>query len=222
MGLPYLCNALITFPVVLISVLIFDKWYSGDSASVVIYKIGFHKTSLKNCLPGIFAAVSLLLMYPAMSLIFGFSIYLSDNWFMNLCGLFLTGGLAEEMFFRGFLFRHLRKNMSFKKAGITSMFLFSAIHLLLFAYMDFYIALFSTMLAIAISIPMSYFFERADNTVWSAAIVHTVIRTIGLVVTVKEEDFMKFTLFWMICCMIIPLLIIILNKNFRNAWKLKN
>lgn len=70
----------------------------------------------------------------------------------NLTGICLTGGLMEEMFFRGFLFRHLRESMHFRKAVFVSAILFTAAHLLLFTYMDWAIALSSTLLAVFMSV----------------------------------------------------------------------
>ncbi len=217
--LPYILNALITLTVVLISLSLFDKWYSKDSLIQVLSNLGFHKTSFIKLTPGIWISMFLLLLYPLFYFVFGIDVYLNKSWFLNLIGLFLTGGLAEEMFFRGFVFRNLRGNMSFKKAVLTSMALFAAAHLLMFTYMEWSVALFSTILAVAVSVPMAYLFERADNTVWSPAIVHTIIRTIGLVVTAPEEDFLQMTLMWMAGCMIIPLVVVISYKDFRITWK---
>lgn len=218
-NLPYILNAFITFPVVLASLLIFDKWYSGVSYYQVVSNLGLHKTSFKRTFPGILISLFLLTLYPAFYFLFGFDVYPNSSWLLNLTGLFLTGGLAEEMFFRGFLFRHLRDHMSFKEAALTSMVLFAAAHLMMFTYMDWPIALFSTVLAVAISVPMSYLFEKADNTVWSPAIVHTTIRTIGLVVSAPEINFMQMSLLWMTGCMIIPLIVVIFYKDFREMWK---
>lgn len=218
-NLPYILNALITFTVVLISLLMFDKWYSGIPFSEVIVNLGFHETTFKKTFPGILISFFLLLLYPVFHFLFGYEIYLNSSWLLNLIGLFLTGGLAEEMFFRGFLFRHLRDSMNFKKAALISMLLFAAAHLVMFIYMDWTVALFSTLLAVVISIPMSYLFEKADNTVWSPAIVHTTVRTIGLVVTVPKEDFMEMSLLWITGCMIIPLIVVICYRGFREMWK---
>lgn len=111
--------------------------------------------------------------------------------------------------------------MSFKKASLTSMLLFAAVHLMMFTYMDWSVALFSTLLAVAISIPMSFLFESAENTVWSPAIVHTTVRTIGLVVTASEENFMQMTLIWMTGCMLIPVIVIMFYKDFWKMWNSK-
>ena len=218
-NLPYILNAVITFTVVLVSLLLFDKEYSRISFSELLVNLGIHKTSLKKMFPGILIALLLLLMYPAFYYFMGFKIFLNSSWIFNLAGLCLTGGLAEEMFFRGFLFRHLRDQMNFKKAALTSMLLFAAVHLVMFIYFEWTVALFSTILAVAISLPLSYLFERADNTIWSPAIVHTSIRTIGLVVSTTESNFMLMTLLWMTGCMIIPVIIVFFQKDFREMWK---
>ncbi|MDQ3020837.1 MAG: hypothetical protein M3R36_09740 [Bacteroidota bacterium] len=49
------------------------------------------------------------------------------------------------------------------------------------------------------------------------AIVHATIRTIGLVATVNEEDFLRMTLIWMAANMIINYLVIL---NYKDFWKM--
>lgn len=218
-NLPYVLNAVLTFSVVSVSLIMLDKWYSKISYLQVLFNLGFHFVSFKKIFPGILISVFLLLLYPVFYFLFGFGIVLNDAWLLNLAGIFLTGGLAEEMFFRGFLFRHLRESMNFRKASLTSMILFAAVHLLMFIYKDWPVALLSTILAVVIAIPLSYLFERADNTVWSPAILHASVRTIGLVVTGPENIFMQMTLYWITGSMIIPLVIVLLFKDFRKMWK---
>ena len=145
-------------------------------------------------------------------------ISLADNWQWNVIGLMFTGGIAEEMLFRGYLFGSLRKNMSFKKAVFISTICFALAHLVMFTYMDWPVALLSTILAVAISAPLAFLFERGNYTVWSPAIVHTAIRTIGLVITVDEKHFMQFSLMWITACMILPYIVLMFYKAFRAIW----
>lgn len=217
--LPYICNALISFSVVLLALLLAEKWYSGKRFTSIMNDLGFHRAGFTRIVPGIIISVVLLFLYPVFGYFLNTPITLHDSWLPNLIGICLTGGLMEEMFFRGFLFRHLRENMSFRKAAWVSTLLFSATHLLLFTYMDWSIALTSTLLAVFIAIPLAYLFERAGNTVWSPAIVHAAIRTIGLVFTTSEQNSMPLAMLWILGCMIIPWVVLLFYKDFRNIWK---
>lgn len=217
--LPYLYNALITFSVVLLALLIVEKGYTGKSYRKIIENLGFHKTPFVHIVPGIIVSIALILLYPVFGYVLKTEIVLHESWLPNLAGICLTGGLMEEMFFRGFLFRHLREKMPFKKAVLVSTLLFSAAHLLLFTYMDWAIALSSTLLAVFLSVPLAWLFERGGNTVWSPALLHATIRTIGLVVTTSEEKFMPLALMWMLGGMVMPNLVLLFYKDFRNIWK---
>ena len=213
--LPYIYNAIITFSVTFLSLLVLDKLYSGRSFKQVISDLGFRSTHFQNIVPGILIFFFLLFTYPLLALLLDAELVLHEEWLMNLVGVCLTGGLAEEIFFRGFLFRHLREKMTFSRAALISMTLFTIAHLMMFVYMPWPVALLSTILAITMSIPLGYLFERGNNSVWSPAIVHATARTIGLVITTTEHKFMNMSLYWLVTCMIVPWLVLLIYKNFR-------
>lgn len=217
--LPYIFNALITFSAVLFALLVFEKAYTGKSYGKIIEDLGFQKARFADIVPGIVISTALLLLYPVFGYLLNTKITLHEDWLPNLAGICLTGGLMEEMFFRGFLFRHLRESMSFKKAVWVSALLFSAAHLLLFTYMDWPIALSSTLLAVFMSVPLAWLFEWGGNAVWSPAILHATIRTIGLVVGTSESKFMSLALMWMLGGMVVPYLVLLFYVGFRKIWK---
>lgn len=217
--LPYIFGAAIVLISVFSAVLFFDVWYSKISLRQAFNRSGLHHATIRQLAPGIVICLLLLLQYPLFRFVLHTNVYLATGWFYNLIGVALTGGLAEEAFFRGFLFRHLRATHSFKKATLLSMLFFAVVHLVLFATKHWSIALFSTLLAVAISLPLSYLYERAGNTIWAPALVHTIIRTIGLVVVIPEPAFLQATLLWMAGCMVIPYLVIICYGDFKMIWK---
>lgn len=215
-GLPYIYNALITFSIVLPSLLLFEWRLQKRRYPDILHDLGLHKASFYQISPGIVVSAILLLLYPLFGYFFHTRIFLHEDWLLNLAGLCFTAGLAEEMLFRGFLFRRLRETMQFKKATLISMVLFAAAHLLLFTYFDWQIALFSTLLSVLIAAPLAFLFEKGNNTVWSPAIVHITVRTIGLVVTTSEQNFLKLTLIWMVGSMVIPYVVLVFYKDFRR------
>jgi membrane protease YdiL (CAAX protease family) len=220
--LPYIVNALITFAIVLATLLLLLWVSSGNAVKDSFSSIGLHKTGYNSLLPGIIVSAALLFAYPLLGFLLNTKIVLAKDWHLNLAGLFLTGGLAEEILFRGYFFGSLRQKMNFRKAVFLSAILFSLAHLLMFAYMDWPVALLSTLLAIASSVPLAFLYEKGGNTIWSPAIVHTTIRTVGLVVTTDEKLFMKFSLLWITVSMVLPYIVLLFYKDFRSAWTNKN
>jgi membrane protease YdiL (CAAX protease family) len=215
-GLPYILNALITSVIVFGALLLLLKRNSKSSLNKIISETGLKKSSLKSISPGIIISIVLVLAYPLLSLLLNAKIMLAKNWLLNLAGLFLTGGLTEEMLFRGYLFGSLRRKISFRKAVLISAICFTLAHLVMFTYMDWPVALLSTLLAVATSVPLAFLFEKGNNTVWSPAIVHTAIRAIGLVVTVDEKYFMQFSMMWIAACMILPYIVLMFYEEFRS------
>lgn len=216
--LPYLLNAVVTSGVVLSALVLLHRWCFGLSFKDTITMTGLKPTRWKTLLPGLLIAGLLLLVYPLLGHLLQLPLVLTEDWLLNLTGLCLTGGVMEETVFRGFLFNGLRRTRGFRKAAIESLICFTLAHLLLFLYLDWPIALMSTLLAAGLSIPLAYLFERADHTIWSAALVHTIIRTIGLVVTKSEKQYMAFALAWILACLLIPYLVLFFDKNFRLIW----
>ena len=214
-SLPYILNALIVSAIVVTTLLLLQR-IGGTSFKNAISSLGFGRTNFKNLLPGIVIAVALLLLYPILGYILNAKVFLAKDWHLNFIGLFLTGGLTEEMLFRGYFFGSLRRKMSFRKAVFISALFFTLAHLVMFTYMDWPIALLSTLLAVATSIPLAFLFEKGSNTVWSPAIVHTAIRTVGLVVTVDEKHFPQFSMLWIVGCMVLPYVVLLFYKEFKT------
>jgi membrane protease YdiL (CAAX protease family) len=215
---PYIINGSITSVIVLSTLLLLLRWGNDSSLKDAIRSIGLRKTNTKSILPGIILVVVLLLSYPLLSFLLDTKTFLAKDWYLNLAGLFLTGGLTEEILFRGYFFGSLRRQMSFRKAVLISAIFFSLTHLLLFTYMDWPVAFLSTLLAVASAVPLAFLYEFGNKTVWSPALAHTAIRTIGLVVTTDEEHFMQFSLLWIIACITLPYIVLLFYKDFRTIW----
>ena len=217
--LPYISNAVIVFALVLSTVLLISRVFYASDVESTFSEIGFRKAGLQEILPGIIISVVLLFMYPLLGYLLGTEIRMTNNWQLNMIGLLLTGGLAEEILFRGFLFRRLRLQMGFKKAAFISTIVFAMAHLLLFIYLNWTVALLSTLLAAGLSLPFAYLFERGGNALWSPALVHATIRTVGLVFTTDQQNFMALSSAWIIMSLVIPYIVLLLYKDFRSVMK---
>lgn len=218
MKMPYIFNAGIVFVTVLVTVLLLNKFVHGKSIKRSLNDIGLGKTNLPGLVPGIFVSAALLCTYPLLGVFLDTNLTLADGWQWNIIGLMFTAGMAEEILFRGYLFGGLRRNMSFRKAVFISTLCFALAHLVMFTYMDWPVALLSTLLAVASAIPLAFLFEKGNSTAWSPAIVHIAIRTIGLVVTTDEKHFMLFSMLWILSCMILPYIVLIFFRGFRTIW----
>lgn len=203
-GIPYILNALVTSVSVFIVFFLLQNWNARSSVEKLFRDTGFKKVRIKAILPGVTISIALILVYPLLGFLLSAKLVLAKNWLLNLIGLFLTAGLTEEMLFRGYLFNNLRKERNFRSAAFISTIVFSLAHLFMFFYMAWPVASLSTILAMTISVPLAYLFERANYSIWSPAILHTAIRTIGLVVTVEKEYFNELSMLWILASIIIP------------------
>lgn len=214
--IPYLLQAILVFTVVFTVLLLLRKMYPGAPLKITAAAIGFRKTTFRHVLPGILVSAGLLGMYPLISLLGKITIQTTADWYLNLAGLLLTGGLAEEILFRGFLFGELRKQMRFKKAVFRSALVFTGAHLLLFTYFPWPLALFSTILAAGLSLPFAYLFEQGQNSVWAPALVHATIRTVGMVFTTGEAGLPLLSSWWILLSLFVPWIILSFYPSFRK------
>lgn len=219
MDCPYILNAVIVSMVVFMAVLLPSRWFLGQPMMVTLREAGFRKVEFQRLLPGVVLSLVLLCGYPLLGYLFSTEIRLTDNWYLNLMGLFLTGGLTEEMLFRGFLFGGVRKEGNFRKAILVSTLMFTLAHLFLFTYMSWPLALMSTILAIGISVPFAYLFEYGSKTIWAPAMVHTTVRTIGLIFTTDPIAYPGVAAGWIGVSLILPYGVLAFHEPFRKMLK---
>ena len=91
-------------------------------------------------------------------------------------GMLAQGGIAEEVLFRGFMYRHLRRTRTFWRAATLSAVPFAAAHVPLLWTLDATIALLALAMAIAWSFPLAWLFDRARGSIWPGAIMHAVMQ----------------------------------------------
>lgn len=121
-------------------------------------------------------------------------------------GLFAQHGVAKEVLFHGFVFRHLRTGRPFGRAAFLAMLFFAAAHLWLFTYMALPLALAATVLALAMAFPLAALFERGGDTVWGAALLHLAMHAIK-VVHIPAASQMPAALSWMGAYVALPYLV---------------
>jgi membrane protease YdiL (CAAX protease family) len=156
---------------------------------------------------------ALLAFYPAYSLATRTGIALRPDWLLLAIGLFAQGGVAEEVVFRGFLFRRFREGRSFWRATLLASAPFIAVHALMFFTMDWPIALASLLLAVSISFPLAWLFERSGGSVWTCALVHAVVQGSIKLVVVDDAAFTTMAVVWMAASGVAPWLLFFLRPK---------
>jgi membrane protease YdiL (CAAX protease family) len=159
---------------------------------------------------GIVAAIGVAVVLWIIAMLFvrarGMTFTFYPGWVSLLPGLFAQAGIAEEVLFRGYLFRHVRAGRTFWHAAAVSMLPFVCVHLVLFLSMPWPIALASVLLAVVISFPLAHLFELGGNTIWPPALLHFVVQaTVKVVVFSDRAE--SFALVWMAASATIPLLV---------------
>jgi membrane protease YdiL (CAAX protease family) len=160
---------------------------------------------------GVVAAILICLAMLAILLLNmwqgGAAITLREHWPWLALGMFVQGGIAEELVFRGYLFRHMRERWSFWKAAWIAAIPFVAVHLLLFVSMPAGIAAASIALSLATSFPLAWLFERSGNSIWPPAILHAVIQAGIKLLIIPETELPGIAFAWMTVTAILPWLV---------------
>jgi membrane protease YdiL (CAAX protease family) len=82
----------------------------------------------------------LLMVIPGYYVLTGVRFGMYPGWLWLLPGLFAQAGIAEEVLFRGYLFRHVREGRSFWRAAAVASGPFVLVHLILFLTMSWPLA----------------------------------------------------------------------------------
>ena len=146
----------------------------------------------------------LLAVIPVYASMRGAPLAVYPGWMWLLPGLFAQAGIAEEVLFRGYLFRRLRRGRSFWKAALLSAVPFVAVHLFMFATLPWLIAFAAVLLATAISFPLAHLFELGGHSIWGPALLHFTVQGAIKVLEVPGDAFMPIV--WMAASATIPCL----------------
>lgn len=171
---------------------------------VAISALGFGTPDPRGLAVTAVLCAALLSFYPAYMALTGVPLgFRTDGWLL-VAGLFAQGGVAEETLFRGYLFRRFREGRGFWQAAWLSAVPFIAVHLLLFATMDWPIALASVLLSFASTFWFARLFELGGGTIWAPALAHFVVQGSIKLVAASEADLASLSIPWMILTAILP------------------
>lgn len=170
----------------------------------VVHYLGLGRPTARGMLAAAVAVVALVLVLPLYALVRGTEIAPAPGWLGMLPGLFAQAGVAEEILFRGYLFRHLQDRRSFWRAALLSMLPFVGAHLILFFTLPWPIALASVGLAAATALPLAHLFVLGGRTIWAPALLHFAIQGAIKVVTIPDREAMLLPLVWIVAAAVIP------------------
>jgi membrane protease YdiL (CAAX protease family) len=163
-------------------------------------------------LTALLVSLALLAYFPIVTLVTGQALALRDGWLWIALGVLLQGGVAEELLWRGYLFRHLRATRPFWRAAALAMIFMVAQHTLLLWQLPLPIALAALVVALFSSFPFAHLFEVSGNTVWAPALLHCVIQGALKVIVVPDTYFLQVQLGWMAVSVVLPYLAFLVRR----------
>lgn len=175
--------------------------------------LGWKHANSRALLVAVILSSIMLAFFPVVALVWSVPMELRTDWLWILMGSIILNGIGEETLFRGFIFGHLRHaGLSFFRAGLLALLIFTAIHLLLFVQNPFPVALAFTVIALFGSFPLAFLFERSGFSIWPTVILHATVHTIRLVV-ISESYSMNVFLAWLGLQIVMTLLILTFRRS---------
>ena len=175
--------------------------------------LGLGRPKLRGILAAAAASIVLLATIPVSAWANGWTVALSAGWIWMVPGLFAQAGIAEEILFRGYLFRHLSVGRSFWRAAFLSTLPFVGVHLMLFLTLPWPIALASVLLAAVVSIPLAHLFVIGGGTILAPALLHFAIQGGIKIVDIPDEASARLPLIWVAASAIIPFLVLLVRRR---------
>lgn len=199
---------------VVVAAAVLAEWVLSRRAPLeALRALGFVTPTREATLWTLVLVAVLLSFFPLFALATQSEIRLRPDWAVLMLGMTLQGGVAEEVVFRGFLFRRLREGRTFWRAALLSAIPFIAVHALLFLTLDFALALASLLLAVSISFPLAWLFERSGNSVWLPALLHAAIQGLIKVVETAPDAFPLLAMGWMALAALLPWTLFALRRR---------
>jgi membrane protease YdiL (CAAX protease family) len=174
--------------------------------------LGLQAPGLRALIWSTVLGLGLLCFFPLFALATGARLTVRADAALLALGMFAQGGIAEEVVFRGFLFRRLRLGRSFWQAARIAALPFVAVHALLFLTLDFPIAMASLLLALSLSFPLAWLFERSGGSILPPAIVHGVLQS-AIKLVEAGDQFLTMAIAWMIVGVLAPWALFLLRPD---------
>jgi membrane protease YdiL (CAAX protease family) len=169
---------LLTGVVVFGAVVTVERFVYKQPWRSALLDLGLGRPARRAFLVSLLIGGLLLACYPLIEELTGAEFALSGAG-LGIVALFARNGIAEEMLYRGFLFRRLRQGRTFRRAVVLLLLLHALAHAPALRF-GVAVGLGAILVAAATAAPYALLFERGGNNVWGPAIIHTASDTIML------------------------------------------
>jgi membrane protease YdiL (CAAX protease family) len=187
----------------------------GTNPGPALDLLGLRRRPSGGLLPVVLVTLPLVAYYPGLGIITGTLVPLREGWILTAIGVFLQGGVAEEVIWRGFLFRHLRDGRGFWTASFLTMVLMVLAHVVLVWSLDPVSAGAAIIISAIIVFPMCHVFELDRGAVWSVALMHAVVQGVPKLVDVPAAIASLAIVGWAVLSTLAPLLVFAYR---RQVW----
>lgn len=178
--------------------------------------LGLGPSTLRALVAAVALSLALLACLPLLAALTNVELALRPNAAWLALGMLAQGGVAEEVLFRGFMYRHLRRTRTFWRAATLSAVPFAAAHLALLWSLDASVALLALAMAVAWSFPLAWLFDRAGSSIWPGAILHAVIQGGIKVLADNSAGFQNLALAWVALGLAAPWLFFVVLRAPRK------
>ena len=189
-----------------------ERAFFGSPLSQTAARLGLGPLQPGGLLRAALVSAALVACLPLAALAGGVDLRPRDDWFWLIPGLFAQNGVAEEVLFRGYLFRHLRDGRGFWRAAGLSMLPFAGVHAWLLLSLSLPLAVTSIGVAVATAFPLANLFDRGGRTIWAPALLHVATHAIKLV-EIPEAGALPVSLTWLAACIVVPYLVFALGRR---------
>jgi membrane protease YdiL (CAAX protease family) len=191
-----------------------ERWISGAPTSSALRALGLGAPSCRSLLASAALCAALLAALPVLAARLDFELRPLPGAAWLAIGMFAQGGIAEELLFRGFAYRHLRRGRAFWPAAGLSLLPFTAAHLPLFASFEPAVAALALAMSILWAFPLAWLFDRADGSIWPGALLHAVIQgAIKLVEPGDPGEFRDLAIAWLALGLVAPWLFFLVRER---------
>lgn len=200
---------------VLTAAVIVDRVFFGGRPRAALRRTGLGRPTARALLAAIAISVVVLAVYPLTAALTGTAPALRQDWPWLLVGILAFHGVAEELVWRGYVFRRLRAGRSFGLAVAWTMPLLAATHVPIFATSGPAVGAAAVLVAAVTTLPLAHLYETGGNTIWAPALVHAAIDSFKLV-TIPAATTMTFSLLLAAISIVIPLLALGIRPVYSN------
>jgi membrane protease YdiL (CAAX protease family) len=198
---------------VIVAALAAERVLFGAPPRRALNLLGLTRLPSGGLLPVLLVCVPLVAYYPVLGIVTGAPVVLREGWVLTAVGVFLQGGVAEEVIWRGFLFRHLREGRGFWAASLATMGYMVVAHALLVWSLDPVSAAAAIVISAVIVFPMCHVFELDRGAVWSVALIHAAVQGIPKLFDVSAEIAPLAIVGWAALSILAPLLVFAFRRH---------